>query len=195
MSSPLALPAPGAVAVGSLAQARKHKRQYDAVITLEDPGCRRSAQLRFYGQPHSPHLVLDFEDVDIDDGWIRVASEEQVATALAFAREHSPGSLLIHCYHGVGRSAVIALAVLADRLGPGCENEAMNRLLTIRPEATPNLVVVGHADAVLSRAGDLVGAVAAWEARTPEAVRLRKVRRAFVERNPDLYARRQPSGG
>lgn len=85
--------------------------------------------------------------------------------------------------------------MLADRLGPGCEKEAMTRLLTIRPEATPNLVVVCHADAVLNRRGDLVDAVAAWEARTPEAVRLRKVRRAFVERNPDLYARRQPSSG
>lgn len=96
MSSPLALPTPGAIAVGSLAQARKHKRRYDAVITLEDPGCRRYNQLRFHGQSHPPHLVLDFQDVDTDDGYIRVASEEQVATALAFAREHLAGALLIH---------------------------------------------------------------------------------------------------
>lgn len=69
----------------------------------------------------------------------------------------------------------------------------MTRLLKIRPEATPNLVVVGHADALLSRRGDLEKAVAAWEARPPEVVRLREVRRSFVQRNPDLYARRQPS--
>lgn len=190
MSSPLTPPTPGGIAVGSLAQARKHKRQYDAVITLEDPGCRRSDQLRFYGKPHPPHLVLDFEDVDRDDGCIRVASQDQVATALTFAREHEAGSLLIHCYHGVGRSAGLALAVISDRLGPGSEDEAMNQLLTIRPEATPNLVVVNHADAVLGRGGGLLHAVAAWEARTPEAVRLREVRRSFVEQHPELYARR-----
>lgn len=190
MSSPLTPPTPGSVTVGSLPQARKHKRQYDAVITLENPGCRRSNQLRFYSKPHPPHLVLDFEDVDRDDGFIRVASREQVAAALTFAREQATGSLLIHCYHGVGRSAAIALAVLADRLGPGSEDEAMNQLLTIRPEATPNLVVVSHADAVLGRGGSLLHAVAGWEARTPEAVRLRAVRRTFVERHPELYARR-----
>ena len=102
-------------------------------------------QLRFYSKPHPPHLVLDFEDVDRDDGFIRVASREQVAAALTFAREQATGSLLIHCYHGVGRSAAIALAVLADRLGPGSEDEAMNQLLTIRPEATPKRSARGSA--------------------------------------------------
>ena len=96
-------------------------------------------QLRFYSKPHPPHLVLDFEDVDRDDGFIRVASREQVAAALTFAREQATGSLLIHCYHGVGRSAAIALAVLADRLGPGSEDEAMNQLLTSTSSFTNSL--------------------------------------------------------
>lgn len=61
----------------------------------------------------------------------------------------------------------------------------MGRLLTIRPEAIPNLVVVDHADDVLGRGGNLVRAVAAWEAQTPDAVRMRKVRRSFVERHPN----------
>lgn len=190
MSSPLTDSTLGGIAVGSLAQARKHKRRYDAVITLEDPGCRRPLQLRFYGRPHPPHLVLDFEDVDRDDGCIRVANRDQVAHAITFAGEHTAGSLLVHCYHGVGRSAAIALAVLADRFGPGREDEAMDRLLTIRPEATPNLVVVEHADAVLGRGGDLLRAVTTREAQTPEAVRMRAIRRSFVEQHPELYARR-----
>ena len=189
MSSPLTDPEPGGVAVGGLAQARKHKRRYDAVITLEDPGCRRPLQLRFQGHSHPPHLVLDFEDVDWDNGCIRVASRDQVARAIAFAGEHMAGSLLVHCYHGVGRSAAIALAVLADRFGPGREDEAMDRLLTIRPEATPNLVVVDHADAVLDRGGGLLRAVTEREAQTPEAVRMREIRRSFAERHPELYAR------
>ena len=190
MSSPLTDPEPGGVAIGGLAQARKHKRRYDAVITLEDPGCRRPLQLRFHGRPHPPHLVLDFEDVDRDDGCIRVASRDQVARGIAFAGEHRAGSLLVHCYHGVGRSAAVALAVLADRLGPGREGKAMDRLLTIRPEAMPNLVVVDHADAVLDRGGGLLRAVTEREGQTPEAVRMRETRRSFAERHPELYARR-----
>lgn len=39
MSTPIKAPEQGSLAVSSLAQARKHKRRYDAVITLEDPGC------------------------------------------------------------------------------------------------------------------------------------------------------------
>lgn len=35
--TPLALPVNGGVAVGSLAQARRHKRRFDGVITIEDP--------------------------------------------------------------------------------------------------------------------------------------------------------------
>lgn len=134
--------------------------------------------------------MLDFEDVDQDDGCIRVASRDQVARAIVFAGEHTAGSLLVHCYHGVGRSAAIALAVLADRLGPGREDEAMNRLLQIRPEAMPNLVVIDHADVVLDRGGGLLRAVTEREAQTPEAVRMRETRRSFAERHPELYARR-----
>jgi len=59
-------PAPGDVVVGSLSQARKHKRRFDAVITLEDPACRPANRLRFTRRPSLPHLVLAFEDVDDD---------------------------------------------------------------------------------------------------------------------------------
>jgi len=59
------------------------------------------------------------------------------------------------------------------------------------PFWTPiDIVIVNHADAVLGRDDDLLHAVAAWEARTPEAVRLREVRRSFVEQHPELYGRR-----
>jgi predicted protein tyrosine phosphatase len=181
-------PAPGDVVVGSLAQARKHKRRFDAVITLEDPGCRSANKLRFNRHPSPAHLVLAFEDVDDDTLGVRVATRDQVAEALAFARTHAKGSLLAHCFHGVGRSAAVALAIFSDRLGPGNERTALKQLLAIRPIATPNLVVVKLADSILQRQGDLAAAVAAWENAAPGMKEKREARLQLVQTNPELYS-------
>ncbi len=187
-------PGDGAAAAGELTvcappAALRRKRRYDAVITIEDPGCRRALQLRFTAKPAPPHLVLAFEDCDEDGIGIRVAAADQVAAAIEFGREHRERSLLVHCYHGVGRSAAVALAILADRAGAGGEAAARERLPAIRPEATPNLVVVRHAAAPLDRGGALVAAVADWEARTPGLKAKRADRAAFVRAHPGLYAR------
>ncbi len=64
MSAPLPQPAPGQMAVASLAQAHRHKRKWDAVLTIEDPEARPSDQLRFSANPAPTHLVLSFEDAD-----------------------------------------------------------------------------------------------------------------------------------
>lgn len=179
----------GSVVVASLSQARKHKRRFDAVITLEDPACRAAIQLRFHNRPAPAHLVLAFEDVDDDQLGIRVATHEQVAEALAFGRAQSSGSLLVHCFHGVGRSAAIALAIIADRLGPGAEPAAVEQLLALRPEATPNLVVVNLADELLGREGALSAAVAAWEVTAPGLKAKREARSQMVRSHPQLYSR------
>jgi predicted protein tyrosine phosphatase len=185
---PIAPPRQGGLSVASLAQARKHKRGFDAVLTIEDPACRPAQRLRFHRQPAPHHLVLGFEDVDDDRLGVVVATETQVRTALEFSRAHAQGSLLIHCYHGLGRSTAVALAVLADRSGPGCEESSLQELLQQRPNATPNLVVVKLADAILGRAGALISVVASWEAQSPDAVRRRSERLAFLRDNPDLYS-------
>ncbi|NQE63579.1 hypothetical protein E1H18_3835 [Caulobacter sp. RHG1] len=82
----------------------------------------------------------------------------------------------------------MALAVLADRLGAGREHAAIEALLSIRPQATPNLVVIKHADACLNRAGALIAAVEAWEAATPRMAEARAMRRDFLAANPHLYS-------
>jgi predicted protein tyrosine phosphatase len=191
MSHPTGIPTElgvGDVVVASLSQARKHKRRFEAVITLEDPACRPSLKLRFYRKPAPAHLVLAFEDVDVDTIGVRVATRVQVEQALAFAREHVASTLLVHCFHGIGRSAAMALAIMADRMGPGNEQLALERLLTIRPEATPNLVVVKLADEILARRGRLVSTVAAWEATTIRVQDARKARLENVRANPQAYS-------
>lgn len=41
----------GHLAIAGLRQAKRHKREFDAVITLEDPGARLAQQLRFHRAP------------------------------------------------------------------------------------------------------------------------------------------------
>ena len=189
MSTPLAIPAPGGIAVGSLSQAWKRWKRYDAVITAEDPRARPSMKLRIDREPFTPQPVLHFEDCDRDDLGIRIATDDQIASALAFARTHATGSLLVHCRHGVGRSAAIALAILADRMGPDLEADAVAALLALRPEATPNLPAVAIADRLLGRDGALAAALAASESTRPSALSARSIRAEFLERNPGEYAR------
>lgn len=191
--TPLALPAPGGVSVGSLPQAKRHMRRFDAVITIEEPGARPNLRLRFAPDPGREHLVLQFEDVDTDSLGIRVATLEDVERAVVFARSWTDRSLLVHCFHGVGRSAGIALAILADRLGPGNETQALEQLLAVRPEVTPNLVVVALADELLQRSGGLVATVAEWEATAPGLAEARATRLHFATSRPELYARARPA--
>lgn len=190
MSDQLPEPAPGQFAVGGLAQARRHKRRFDAVLTIEDPRCRPGDQMRFTKTPRPPHLVLQFEDADREDYGYATATAGQVEQALAFARTHAGASLLVPCLHGVGRSAGLALAILAERMGPSLENEAFAQLITIQPAATPNLVVVELADALLSRNGALIRAVAEFEADRPDKLVMRARRHRYALENPNLYASR-----
>lgn len=188
MSTPLAPAAAGSLSVGSLNQASKHKRSFDAIISLQDPKAKPKDKLTFhYGAP-AHWLVIEAEDFDHADRGVMVATTDQVSEILAFGREHAVGSLLVHCMHGVGRSAAAALAILADRMGPGNEAAAYAQLLASRPEITPNLVIVAIADDLLGRNGALVAAVAEGEAANPAKGRMRETRLAFYEADPSLYA-------
>ena len=192
MSSPLGPISPGTVAVGSLTQARAHKRRYAAVVSIQDPVCGRNHALKIVRLPgvRSPaHLTLCFEDVDSEEWGLRVATERQIREGLAFAREYAACSLLIHCARGIGRSPALALGVLAERLGPGKEAEAVKSIFSTRPESCPNLVVVQKVDSVLNRAGALVCALEKWESSRPEFAAWRKQRREHVAKFTSAYTK------
>ena len=101
----------GSVAVTTLNRARRTKRRYDAVITIEDPGQRNP--LRFHVSPHPEHLVMKFEDVDFRAQGIALPCQEHVAAAVKFGRRHPEGSILVHCKAGIARSTALALAIIA----------------------------------------------------------------------------------
>lgn len=170
--------------VSHFSWAKRHKRDFEAVISIEDPDARR--RLRFHTHPRPAHLILTFVDLDRPapapyDAWpvFRLADREQVERAIAFGREHADSSLLVHCQAGIGRSGAIALAILADRLSGHVSREetALAMLRANRP-IVPNLHVTAIADDLLGCEGRLVAAVAACDAAHPENGKRRRENRA-----------------
>jgi predicted protein tyrosine phosphatase len=102
--------------ITDLIGARKVKRQYDAVISLQDPHCKRGELLRFAKKPAPQHLRLRVHDIEVEcEG---APQESHIIEALRFARSLN-GTLLVHCHGGVSRSGAMSYALLADMLGPG----------------------------------------------------------------------------
>jgi predicted protein tyrosine phosphatase len=168
-----------------LKSARERYREFDGIISIEDvhstdglrvPAASLSAlpagpppfDMAEEGEQDGAHqLVLAFEDLDEDRHG--AATHQQIVVALAFARLFRDRKLLVHCVKGQARSPALALAILADRLGPGREREAVVELLYIRPDDPhdilgPNLHVLKLADAILERKGALFQAWMAYEA-------------------------------
>lgn len=187
MSTCLPLPLPGVIAIASLSQVARQKRRFDAILTAEDPRGRPSNRFRFNIAPYRPQLILRFEDVDDEGLGFSHANAEQVEAALAYGRRFSNSSLIVHCHHGVGRSAALGLAIMADRAGAGMEAEVVEALFAQRPEACPNQIVIALADAILLRDGALLAALAAYEARTPHMGVRRSNRASYAARNPQEY--------
>jgi predicted protein tyrosine phosphatase len=136
----------------------------DACISIADPyGGKRPPKDGFYSIPY--RLTLSFDDAleDSPSGNHVVApSINDVEMILDFDRKTRrhirPGKrFLIHCHAGISRSTATALAILADRLGPGFEKEAVECLVraTEDNEPWPNATLVAHADALLGRGGRL----------------------------------------
>lgn len=170
---------PGFVTVLDIAAADSAWRDHDAVISIED--VETSRRLRVDPSSGVEQLVLQFDDLDFDDGITAVATAAHVAQALDFARRHRGRKLLVHCQAGQCRSPAIALAILRDGMGAGSEVEAVTELLRVRPIAAPNLLALKLADAALGCEGALE---AAWldHERTDEAIaRLRFLRQAASE--------------
>jgi predicted protein tyrosine phosphatase len=111
---------------------------------------------------------LRFDDVPAPkimmiDGLWRGPTEADLQAAIDFARM-APRPLIVHCEQGKSRSAGIALAVLADQLGPGQEGEAVRQMMAAALEesrAQPNPLLVTMADRLLGREGHIWAALMA----------------------------------
>ena len=116
-----------------------------------------------------PHrLELRFDDVPCPeikmiDGLWRGPTMEDLQAALGFART-APEPLICQCEMGKSRSAGIALAIWADRLGPGHEDRAVAEMMAAalhESRAHPNPLLVTMADELLGRDGRIWSALMA----------------------------------
>lgn len=174
-----------ALTITDLPGARKLKRRFDAVLSLQDPHCKGSELLRFAKQPAPRHLRLRFDDIEAEcEG---APQESHVVEAFAFARSIS-GALLVHCHAGISRSGAMSYALLADLLGPGQEEQALDHLLAQRPIVVPNGRVVRIADKVMGRGGALFAVYQDRLARNPAWQEIKVRQRAYwVKERPDLF--------
>jgi predicted protein tyrosine phosphatase len=166
--------------VSGLNWARRHKREFDAVLTVEDPDIGRwqpptMGSLRFHRHPAPAHLVLRFYDLDyplpspFHQPWMRLASPDDVRAALDFAVIHD--RLLIHCKAGISRSTALALAVLTQQYDD--PEAALQMVLALQPNAVPNRHVIVLADELLQCNGKLLETVDAWDQSVPSNARRR----------------------
>ena len=88
------------------------------------------------------------------------ATEDDVRRIIELAEQlrSEGGTLLIHCEAGVSRSTATALIMYAHWLGPGREDEAMERVIAQRPFAIPNRRMVALADVLMGLNGRLLRA-------------------------------------
>jgi predicted protein tyrosine phosphatase len=171
--------------VTDLPGARKLKRRFDAVLTLQDPKLKRGELLRFARQPAPQHLRLRFDDIEADCAG--APQEAHVVEAFAFARSVT-GNLLVHCHAGISRSGAMAFALMAEALGPGREEQALDELLAQRPIIVPNGRVVKIADRVMGRDGALVAVYQHRLAKNADWQALKLQQCAYwVRKRPDLF--------
>jgi len=112
------------------------------------------------------YLQLTFGDVISDEDakacQTKAPDLNDVRRAIVFGRmafREIESRLLISCDYGASRSPSLAFVILSDQMGPGCEKEALDEILRIRPDSVPNSRVVMIADKLLDRNGNLMGAV------------------------------------
>lgn len=136
--------------------------------TVEDCGARHIVSLigtegrvtRPERVPEENHLFLQMHDIAVPlDGYV-TPSTDHVSRLVAFVQRWDRGApLVIHCFAGISRSTAAAFTAVCA-LNPHREEAAIARTLRdASPTATPNRLIVAHADEVLGRRGRMVSAI------------------------------------
>lgn len=125
------------------------------LVTLASPGAEAAFEAEH-------RLDLRFNDIAAPREGLVAPSLEHVEALIEFAQGwNGARPLLIHCWAGVSRSTAAAYVVACARTAPGREGEWAARLRDAAPTATPNPLIVAHADRLLDRGGAMVRAVEA----------------------------------
>lgn len=139
-------------------------RRVTHVLSVLDPDRAEIDAFGTYGEHH--RVTLRFHDIiDPRPGQIH-PEPEHVEQILQFGTslregvsERVEGHLLVHCHMGISRSTAAMLTLMAQNDPLAGEDELFERLRAVRPQAWPNSVMIGFADAQLGRGGRLTEAL------------------------------------
>lgn len=137
------------------------------LLSIEDPGTPKATPMWFRGV----HEQVQFNDAENNRESAMVGGKlpcrQTVQTILSFGdrclsrtKAAEPVTLLVHCFAGVSRSPAAAFVLASQALGEGREEEALRFVLSLRPQAIPNGLVVQIADELIGAQGRLVRALA-----------------------------------
>jgi predicted protein tyrosine phosphatase len=109
----------------------------------------------------SQHLVLRFNDITAPTEGLTEPSRKDIEKLIAFASTwHGPAPFLVHCWAGISRSPAAAYIIACARGTDGDEQNQARALRHAAPQATPNPLMIGVADDILSRSGRMIQAIA-----------------------------------
>jgi predicted protein tyrosine phosphatase len=110
----------------------------------------------------SNHLILGMDDISMPMDGYTPPAEEHVRDLVEFVRRWDRRApLVMHCYAGISRSTAGAF-ITACALNPDRDEATIARAIRDSSRtASPNIMLVGHADRILGRQGRMIRAVEA----------------------------------
>ena len=106
------------------------------------------------------HLILKMHDISEKRNGLVVPARDHVMNMIDFMLRHDwQKDILIHCLMGVSRSTATAYIMLNLHY-EGRELEIAQYLQAKIPHASPNKMLIEHADHILGRDGRMISAVA-----------------------------------
>lgn len=138
--------------------------------TLDSTGARRVLTLLSQGTslPLPPALRstewlhLGMHDIAGEVPGYTAPSASHVESMLEFGlnwKRAQEGPLIVHCYAGISRSTAAAYVIAAALRPDRDEEELALELRRLAPTATPNPLIVAHADRLLGRNGRMSEAI------------------------------------
>ena len=118
-----------------------------AVVSIGCPGTKTPRGV-LPEKPH--HLRLEFDDINYEVEDLKAPEPKHVRAIIDHAEECAKFDITYcHCRAGISRSTAAAFILRCIKLGPGNEDEALQRLLADRSIAEPNARMVSFADEML----------------------------------------------
>lgn len=140
------------------------------ILSILDPGTPDPVAFGGFDRHH--RVTLHFHDIIEPLPGLTLPEPEHVRRILDFADDleadldrRDEGHLLIHCHMGISRSTAAMTMLLAQAYADEDAAGIIERLVAIRPQAWPNLRMIGFADEMLGRAGTLTAEVSRLHAR------------------------------